>query len=220
MSDQFVEGRDSRKKRERRFDAILDASEKVFAESGYEGASLREIARNANVAQALIHYHFKNKEHLFEAMVSRRSSAINDTRAALLERLFDADLEPELEDIVESLFRPTIEAGRDINQDAGSFARILASVANSAAERDQMLAEKYYDPIAIKYIDALQRVRPQLNHANAVWAYMFAIGVGVTMMAKTGRPNRLSGGACDDGNTEEMLDRIVPFVCGGIRALA
>lgn len=207
-------------KRESRFDAILDAAETVFARSGYEGASLREIATIADVAQALIHYHFKNKAQLFEAMVARRAAAINDTRAALLEALFDTSPSPCLEDIVESLFRPTIEEGRDSERDMGPYARILASVANSAGDRDQALAEKFYDPIALKYIDALQRVQPGLSRADAVWAYMFAIGVGVTMMAKTGRSNRLSNGACDDGNAEEMLGRIVPFVCGGIRALA
>ncbi len=205
---------------ESRFDAILDAAETVFARSGYDGASLREIAGLAGVAQALIHYHFKNKEHLFEAMVSRRATAINDTRAESLDRLFASAAQPQLEDIVECLFRPTIEAGRHSVRNAGQYAQILASVANSAAQRDQDLAEKYYDPIARKYIAALEQVLPGLGRANAVWAYMFAIGVGVTMMAKTGRSNRLSDGACDDADTEEMLGRIVPFVCGGIRALA
>lgn len=210
----------SRKKRESRFDAILDAAEIVFARSGYDGASMREIASIADVAQALIHYHFKNKAQLFEAMVARRSSSINGERAQQLDALFADKARPDLEDIVEALFRPTIEAGRTSENNAGPYARILASVANSAGQRDQELAEKYYDPIAIKYIDALQKVQPGLSRADAVWAYMFAIGVGVTMMAQTGRPNRLSDGACDDGNAEEMLRRIVPYVCGGIRALA
>ncbi len=207
------------KKRENRFDAILDAAEIVFARSGYDGASMREIASIADVAQALIHYHFKNKAQLFEAMVARRSSAINDKRAEQLDALFENNDHPKLEDIVDALFRPTIEAGRDSENNAGTFARILASAANSAGERDQELVEKYYDPVALKYIDALQRVQPGLSRADSVWAYMFAIGVGITMMAQTGRPNRLSDGACDDGNAEEMLGRIVPFVCQGIRAL-
>ncbi|WP_299349450.1 TetR/AcrR family transcriptional regulator [uncultured Shimia sp.] len=207
-------------RRESRFGSILDAAELVFAESGYDGASMREIASKADVAQALIHYHFKNKAQLFEAMVARRSSSINDDRAELLDRLFEKSSHPDLEDIVEALFRPTIEAGRTSTNNAGPYARILASVANSAGARDQELAKKYYDPIALKYIDALQRVQPGLSRADAVWAYMFAIGVGMTMMAQTGRPKRLSDGACDDGDAEEMLGRIVPFICGGIRALA
>lgn len=205
---------------ESRFDAILDAAERVFAVSGYDGASMREISLQAGVAQGLIHYHFQNKAQLFESMVKRRSSHINGVRADSLEALFTSSDQPSLEQIVESLFRPPLAEGRDEGTDAGPYARILASIANSADARDQALAEKYYDPIALQYIDALQKVQPGLSHADAVWAYMFAIGVGVAMMAQTGRTNRLSGGACDDGNTEAMLERIVPFVCAGIRALS
>lgn len=201
-----------------RFDAILDAAEQVFAGSGYDGAALREIARRAGVAQGLIHYHFGTKEILFERMVERRSGQINQDRARRLDKLM-AQGEPRLEDIVEALFRPTIEAGIELAEDGGGFARILVSVANSNDPRDQRLAETYYDPIALKYIGALERVEAGLDHANAVWAYMFAIGVGMMMMARTGRPKRLSGGLCDDGDADAMLARIVPFICGGIRAL-
>ncbi|WP_127114316.1 TetR/AcrR family transcriptional regulator [Shimia sediminis] len=204
---------------ESRFDAILDAAERVFAASGYDGASMREISLQAGVAQGLIHYHFQNKAQLFESMVKRRSSHINGARADSLDALFAAETPPALEDIVESLFRPPLAFGRDEGTDTGPYARLLASVANSADERDKALTSKYYDPIALKYIDALQQVQPGLSRADAVWAYMFAIGVGISMMAQTGRTNRLSDGACDDGNTETMLARIVPFVCGGIRAL-
>ena len=210
----------SRAKREIRFDAILDAAEVVFASEGYVGASMREIDSLANVAQALIHYHFNNKAQLFEAMAARRSSSINGSRAEQLDALFEKNALPELECIVEALFWPTIEAGRDSQNNAGHYAKILASIANSAGDRDQHLSEKHYDPIALKYIDALQRVQPGLSRADAVWAYLFAISVGVTMMVQTGRPNRLSNGARDDANAEEVLDRIVPFICGGIRALA
>jgi len=203
-----------------RFDAILDAAERVFASSGYNGATMREIAEGAGVAQGLIHYHFTNKETLFERMVERRSVSINERRSDNLARLFVVGKSPALEQIVDALFRPTIETGLDLARDGGAFARILVSFANSADPRDTRLAEKYYDPIARKFIAALLEAEPKLTRANAVWSYMFAIGVGMTMMAKTGRPARLSDGECDDGNAEDMLCHIVPFICGGIRALA
>lgn len=205
--------------KESRFDAILDSAETVFARSGYEGATMREIAERAGVAQGLIHYHFKTKEVLFEAMVSRRSQQINEGRAALLDGILKQDQTPDLEPIVEALFRPTIEAGISQASDGGAFAKILVSTANSASEREQLLTQKYYDPIAQKFISAFMHVEPGLTRANAVWAYMFAIGVGMTMMAKTGRPARLSDGLCDDGDADEMLTKIVPFICSGIRAL-
>lgn len=204
---------------ESRFDAILDAAERGFAESGYSGASMRLIAERAGVAQALIHYHFKNKETLFEQLVARRSAQINGRRAEWLAALFATSEAPILEEIVEALFRPTIEAGLDLAADGGAFARLQVSIANSADPRDQRVVSEHYDPIAQQFIDALMRVEPWLCRADAVWAYMFAIGVGMTMMAKTGRPGRLSDGECDDGDVDAMLARIVPFICGGIRAL-
>jgi AcrR family transcriptional regulator len=205
--------------RESRYNSIMDASEQVFANSGYKGATLREIAERAGVAQGLIHYHFKTKEDLFEAMVARRSGHINDQRMRMLADLFDADPNPSLESIVEALFRPTIEAGLSQAGDGGAFARILVSTANSAGEWEQSLTEKYYDPVAKKYIAALMKVETELNQEDAVWAYMFAIGVGMTMMAKTGRPGRLSNGLCDDGDADVMLSKIIPFICAGIRTL-
>lgn len=201
-----------------RFDAILDAAERVFADCGYEGAALREIAQRAGVAQGLIHYHFDNKARLFEKMVARRSTQINEERAERLARLRAGGL-LNLEHIVEALFRPTIEAGIELAEDGGSFARILVSTANSNDPMSKELTERYYDPIAHDYIAALKEAEPALSQADAVWAYMFAIGVGMTMMARTGRPKRLSDGVCDDGDADAVLARIVPFICGGVRAL-
>jgi len=44
---------------------ILAAAETCFAHSGYDGASMREIAEAASVSKSLLHYHFESKEHLF-----------------------------------------------------------------------------------------------------------------------------------------------------------
>lgn len=191
----------------------------VFADSGRKGAKMRDIAERAGVAQGLIYYHFSTKEKLFDSMIKRRSAHINGARADLLRSLMDRAQKPTLAEIIEALFRPTIVAGLSLAQDGSSFSRILVSFANSAEPADQALCEKYYDPIAEKYIDAITQVVPGISNEDAVWAYMFAIGVGMTMMARTGRSLRLSHGACDDGDAELMLTKIVPYICGGIEAL-
>ncbi len=202
-----------------RFAAILDAAEIVFAKNGFAGASVREIAEKAGVAQALIHYHFDTKEKLFEAIAARRSAEINDARAANLDSILKSNVPIRLEQVVEALFRPTIEVGHSLATDGGGFSRILVSIANSSDARDQKLAETYYDPIAHRFIDAFCLIEPELTRKDAVWAYMFSIGVGMTMMARTGRSTRLSSGLCDDSNIEEMLEEIVVYVCGGVRAM-
>jgi TetR/AcrR family transcriptional repressor of nem operon len=44
---------------------ILKAATLAFARSGYRGASMNTIAREACVSKSLVHYHFDSKEHLF-----------------------------------------------------------------------------------------------------------------------------------------------------------
>jgi len=203
-----------------RFNAILDAAEIIFASSGFNGASVREIANKAGVAQALIHYHFDNKDKLFEATTARRSTQINAARGIMLDQIFEPTETPSLEKLVEALFRPTIETGHRLAGGGGNFSRILVSLANSHEKRDQQLIAQYYDPIAIRFIEAFGKVQPNLSPKAATWAYMFSISVGMSMMAQTGRSLRLSNGACDDSDVEAILSEIIVFVCGGIRALA
>lgn len=45
---------------------ILDAARKVFVRKGMYGARMQDIADEAGINKALLHYYFKNKEKLFE----------------------------------------------------------------------------------------------------------------------------------------------------------
>ncbi|MBE0648392.1 MAG: TetR/AcrR family transcriptional regulator [Bacteroidales bacterium] len=47
---------------------ILEAAKKVFHRKGYEGARMQEIADEAEINKALLHYYFRSKENLFEAV--------------------------------------------------------------------------------------------------------------------------------------------------------
>ncbi|HEY8472774.1 MAG TPA: TetR family transcriptional regulator [Natronosporangium sp.] len=49
--------------------AILAAAREVFAERGYDGASIRAIATSAGVDPALVHHYFGTKEQLFTATI-------------------------------------------------------------------------------------------------------------------------------------------------------
>lgn len=58
-------------------DAILDAAERRFADRGFSGAAVREIAADAGLRnQASLYYYFPNKQALYEAVVRRGVSAM------------------------------------------------------------------------------------------------------------------------------------------------
>ncbi len=49
---------------------IIEAARRVFARKGYDGASLRAIAREAGVDPALVHHYFDGKASLFVAAMA------------------------------------------------------------------------------------------------------------------------------------------------------
>lgn len=49
-------------------DRILDAAKEVFLSKGFDGARMQEIADTAGINKALLHYYFRSKEKLFEAV--------------------------------------------------------------------------------------------------------------------------------------------------------
>jgi AcrR family transcriptional regulator len=76
--------RAARKARTR--EAILEAAGRAFAARGFDGASLREIAAAAGVAQPLLVYHFGSKEGVWRAAVDRLFGRVAQaTEAALAE---------------------------------------------------------------------------------------------------------------------------------------
>ncbi len=53
-------------------DVILDAAERRFAERGFAGVSVREIAADAGLRnQASLYHHFRHKRALYEAVLTR-----------------------------------------------------------------------------------------------------------------------------------------------------
>src|ERR1700759_2778080 len=49
---------------------IIEAAKRVFAAKGYDGASLRAVAREAEVDPALVHHYFDGKPSVFVAAVA------------------------------------------------------------------------------------------------------------------------------------------------------
>jgi TetR/AcrR family transcriptional regulator len=50
--------------------AILEAAKNIFIRKGMEGARMQEIADEAGINKALLHYYFRSKDKLFEAIFS------------------------------------------------------------------------------------------------------------------------------------------------------
>ena len=69
---------------------ILQVAEQLFAEEGFDGTSVRDIAKKANINIAMISYYFGSKEKLLEALVIFRIKAMS----MHLENLYQENISP------------------------------------------------------------------------------------------------------------------------------
>jgi AcrR family transcriptional regulator len=57
---------------------LLDAAQEVFAERGYDAASLAEITHRADLGTGTLYLHFRDKRSIYEAMVRRLGLAVRE----------------------------------------------------------------------------------------------------------------------------------------------
>ncbi len=55
---------------------ILEVAEKLIADNGFDGTSIRDIAKEANINIAMISYYFGSKEKLLEALFEMRGKEV------------------------------------------------------------------------------------------------------------------------------------------------
>ena len=57
---------------------LIEIARSLFAERGYDGTSIEEIAQRANVSKPVVYEHFGGKEGLYAVVVDREMSALLD----------------------------------------------------------------------------------------------------------------------------------------------
>jgi len=66
---------------------IMKAAERLFAERGYDGTSIRAIVAKARVNQAAINYHFDGKDGLYRAVLRAAFRALTEQQLAHAEEV-------------------------------------------------------------------------------------------------------------------------------------
>jgi len=86
---------------------ILDAAHAVFLRRGTAGARTQEIAKEAGVNSALLHYYFRTKDRLAEAVFRRAASQLMPAVIGILGS--EAELERKVEQVIEVELRQLLE---------------------------------------------------------------------------------------------------------------
>ena len=120
--------------------ALLDAAAEIFAERGYERATVRDIVSQAGVNQALLFRYFGSKEALFAAVVARTGrdqlaeSPPAELFARILRTILDKDRAADPDHVLRIMLRSSGEdvAATSIRRQLGDdYVQALADLSDS-----------------------------------------------------------------------------------------
>lgn len=121
--------------------AILDAAMKIFAQRGYAAATIRAIAREANIAQGTIYLYFPSKRDILLALY----------RSMILESLEEIMARPEKGDDEAFLTALLVDRIRRFRQNAQAV-----RFAFTELPFHDELREKFYREIALEQLGRIQ----------------------------------------------------------------
>ena len=138
---------------------IVLAAERLFAERGYEGVSLREIGAAAGSGNnSAVQYHFGSKEQLVVAIFENRLTYIDDRRAVLI-----AQLEPHhIRAWVECYVLPLLEQGEIEGSHYMSFIAAVehqVGVFETLPERFRARTQRFHEAVSALMTDVPEPLR-------------------------------------------------------------
>jgi AcrR family transcriptional regulator len=111
---------------ERKREEIVRAGLKVFAEKGFAGATMDDIALELEATKGLLYYHFKTKEDLLREILARNE--LTAGFATILDGLADLPLERAL-----ALFGERLTALFEANRELTRFLHVHSLLSGSEA---------------------------------------------------------------------------------------
>ena len=198
--------------------AILDVAEAEFAQHGFDGVTLRQVAARAKVDTALVHYYFDTKRGLFDAVFLRRARILNEERLRALDAYErEAGDGMTVEGVMAAFLRPVLDPATHTGPGWRNYFALVAQVNNTPVWGGETMT-RYFDPVIHRVIDLLRRVLPQARDRDLYWAYHMLSGALTLTLGQTGRLDLLSGGLCRSDDLETAAERMIVFAAAGFRA--
>ncbi len=197
---------------------IISVAERLFAEHGVDGVSLRQIMAVAGVNISLVSYHFGTKEGLLRTIFARRIVPLNRQRLALLENAEMASDPPRLDDLLRAFFLPRwkVSLGGKSSRSERLFARIFSD----SSSLTRHLIPEYFDEFLNRFVNSLKRTLPRLSDREIYLRLHLLLCVAIQTPLYYERTRELSGGLCTFRDPEELVTQLLPILMAALKAPA
>ena len=198
---------------------ILDVAEELFSKRGLSGVTLRDVADQVGVTASLMHYYYKDKVSLFEAVFARRAGITSERRMDALNRY---EVEADGHPTVEGALRAFLDTDFDLYISGGegwlNYAGFVAQVSNTP-EIGAKLMDRHFDAVVLRLMEVLEKALPPSPVEDLFWGYDFVSGALLHTLARTGRIDKLSDGRCRSEDFGAVKERLATFMAAGFIGL-
>jgi AcrR family transcriptional regulator len=161
---------------ERTSERLLDAAQRLFAQRGYAGASVRDITALAGTNIASVNYHFGGKESLYVAVFDRMITELREERLrAVRGVLKQAEEARDVALIVRAFSEAFLRPLADPERASDMLSLYLAEIASPQLPPGLFMQEMV-EPTERVMIDALRRTCPGLDREAASMCFHALIG--------------------------------------------
>ena len=197
-------------------DRLLDSAEQLFADHGFEGTSVRDIAADAGCNIAAVNYHFGGKEKLYRKVFQRQLTILRNVRIAGINKVMaehgdKITLEILLHAFAEVFLEPLV------TQSSGrSFMKLMMNeILDPHLPADMFLNETVI-PVVNSLQGAIKKIYSDLTDESALYSIRSIIAqliytIHLQEMFKNTDTTFMNI------NLEESVEHIVKFSAAGIR---
>lgn len=186
---------------------ILNVAERLFAENGFAGTSLRSVIREADVNLSAVNYHFGSKEGLFHAVVRRTARPIVKGELDRLKQCQKEQENPSVEDLLEAFLTPPLEIILNSGERGVDCARFMGRCRLEPDDVRQ-IAEQEFKPSTEAFLDALTRSLPDLSRTELTWKLDLAIALLLRVLTEAKKP----GALIQNNDSESIRNTVVKLV--------
>lgn len=199
-------------------DKILDAAEQLFAEHGFEQTSLRQITAAAEVNLASVNYHFGSKKALIQAVMARYL----DVFMPALQRQFQQlSQQPVINSRqVFDCFREPLRELTTVRKHGPTYFLSLLGFAYAEIQGHLRRYIMTHFGDVMQLLQAMMhRANPNLSPVDMFWRLHFVLGTLVFAQVSGQALREIA--AADFGESvraDQIIDKLIPFVAGGVDA--
>lgn len=198
---------------------ILDAAQNLFAETGFNDTSLRQITSLAEVNLASVNYHFGSKKELIQAVLQRYLLVLMPRLDQEFTRLLAAPQPNSLAQVLSVFVKPLLELNKVQQNGTRTFLQLLGRGYTDVQGHLRWFFNQNYGQVLDKLVLLVQQACPDLPASELFWRLHFSLGTVVFTMASNEALAEIAEADFNEKvDIEGVILRLLPYLSAAIAA--